>query len=348
MNNILRKMENFLIIRLSSLGDIIHTLPAYSALRKKFSEARITWVVEEKGKEILDFVPGIDKTIAARTQGWPVHTRKFWREISRLKKEIKDRNQVTLDFQGLLKSGLLGFLSGAEKRIGFHRKNLREPQAAWFYTDKLEEIPETIHVIDKNLKLLTMVGIREDRYEFPLVIPEELARSVKEKLSRTGYRENKKLVVYNVGAAWKTKRWFADRWVRLIEVMKQEDLFSLLLWGSEEERALAEEIHEQTRIPLSPSFSLKEVMALVRQASLLVSGDTFALQAACALSRPVVGIFGPTNPRRNGPFRAQDKVAFHEIECSYCYRRACRDPECLKKIIPEEVAELCSQVLDKK
>ncbi|MDH5466769.1 MAG: glycosyltransferase family 9 protein [Candidatus Aminicenantes bacterium] len=340
-------MDNFLIIRLSSLGDIIHTLPAFSALRKKFSDARISWVVEEKGKEILDFVPGIDKTIVARTQGRPIYTRKFWREISRIKKEMRGGDQLALDFQGLLKSGLLAFLSGAEKRIGFHRKNLREPLAAWFYTDKLEEMPENIHVIDKNLKLLNMVGIRESRYEFPLVIPDELVKSVKERLSRAGYNEDKKLVVYNVGAAWITKRWFADRWAELIEMMKRQDLFSLLLWGSEEEKALAEEVHEKTGAPISPVFSLKEVVALVKQASLLVSGDTFALQAACAFSRPVVGIFGPTNPRRNGPFRAQDKVAFHEIECSYCYRRACGNPECLKKITPEEVAELCVQVLDK-
>jgi heptosyltransferase-1 len=340
-------MDNLLIIRLSSLGDIIHTLPAFSALRKKFSEAKISWLVEEKGKEILDFVPGIDKTIVARTQGGPIHTRKFWREISRLKKEMRGGDQVALDFQGLLKSGLLAFLSGAEKRIGFHRKNLREPQAAWFYTERLGVMPETIHVIDKNLNLLTMMGIRENRYEFPLNIPQELIKSVKEKLSRTGYNRYKKLVVYNVGAAWRTKRWFADRWAELIEMMKRQDLFSLLLWGSEEEKALAEEVHEKTGTPISPAFSLKEVMALVKQASLLVSGDTFALQAACALSRPVVGIFGPTNPQRNGPFRAQDKVAFHEIECSYCYKRACRNPECLKKIIPEEVAELCALALDK-
>jgi len=336
-----------LIIRLSSLGDIIHTLPAFSALRKNFSEAKISWLVEEKGKEILDFVPGIDKTIVARTQGWPIHTRKFWREISRLKKEMRGGDQVALDFQGLLKSGLLAFLSGAEKRIGFHRKNLREPQAAWFYTERLGVMPETIHVIDKNLNLLTMMGIRENRYEFPLNIPQELIKSVKEKLSRTGYNRDNKLVVYNVGAAWRTKRWFADRWAELIEMMKRQDLFSLLLWGSEEEKALAEEVHEKTGTPISPAFSLKEVMALVKQASLLVSGDTFALQAACALSRPVVGIFGPTNPQRNGPFRAQNKVAFHEIECSYCYKRACRNPECLKKIIPEEVAELCALALDK-
>ena len=139
-------------------------------------------------------------------------------------------------------------------------------------------------------------------------------------------------VSIDVGAAWKTKRWFSENWVELIKILKPKDLFLLILWGNEEEKALAEEVHEKSQAPLSPDFSLKEVMTLVKESSLLISGDTFALQDACAFSRPVVGIFGPTNPGRNGPFSPQDRVAFHEMECSYCYKRSCSSLECLKKI----------------
>jgi ADP-heptose:LPS heptosyltransferase len=134
-------MDNFLIIRLSSLGDIIHTLPAFSALRKNFPEAKISWIVEAKGREILDFVPGVDKTITAHTEGWRLNRKEFWTEISRLKRELKNENQIALDFQGLAKSGFIAFISGSNKRIGFHRKNLREPLAGLFYTERLEEIP---------------------------------------------------------------------------------------------------------------------------------------------------------------------------------------------------------------
>jgi len=339
-------MENFLIIRLSSLGDIIHTLPAFSALRKNFPEGTIAWVVEDKGKEILELVPGIDKIIVAHTEGWRINTRRFWKEVSTLKKEIKNKNQIALDFQGLIKSGFIAYLSKAAKRIGFHRKNLRESQAGMFYTDRLEEVPETIHVIDKNLRLLTLLEIMETQYEFPLVLPDEHAQSVKEKLRKIGFAEKKKLVVLNVGAAWKTKRWFPENWIELINMLKPKDLFLLILWGNEEEKALAEEVKEKSQVPLSPDFSLKEVMALVKESSLLVSGDTFALQVACAFSRPVVGIFGPTNPGRNGPFNPQDRVAFHEMECSYCYKRSCSSLECLKKITPKEVAALSVQLLE--
>jgi ADP-heptose:LPS heptosyltransferase len=263
----------------------------------------------------------------------------------RLRKELRNEDQISLDFQGLVKSGFLAFLSGAQRRIGFHRKNLREPWASLFYTERLEPVPETIHVISKNLKLLRKLGVEEEKYEFPLVLPEELQAAVRRKLREIGYDGQKKLLVYNVGAAWQTKRWPAENWVRLAEMLENRNFIPLILWGNEEEKELAAEIQEKANIPLSPYLSLKEVMALIKESALLISGDTFALQVACAFSRPVVGIFGPTNPRRNGPFRAEDRVAFHEIECSYCYKRKCQGLECLKKITPEEVANLALQII---
>ena len=339
-------MDRFLIIRLSSLGDIIHTLPAFSALRKNFPKAKISWVVEKKGNEILEFVPGIDRLIVIQTR-WRPNTIKFWKELSRLRRELRDKSQIALDFQGLAKSGFLAFLSGAQRRIGFHRRNLREPLASLFYTERLEPIPETIHIISKNLKLLTKLGVEEEKYEFPLALPEELRESVRKKLREIGYDGQKKLLVYNVGAAWQTKRWSAENWVRLMEMLKDRNFFSLILWGNDEEKELAMKIQEKASTALSPFLSLKEVLALIKESALLISGDTFALQVACAFSKPVVGIFGPTNPRRNGPFRAEDRVAFHEIECSYCYKRKCQSLECLKKITPEEVANHALQLMEK-
>lgn len=340
-------MENFLIIRLSSLGDIIHTLPAFSALRKNFPRAKISWIVEEKGKEILDHVPGIDRIITIRPAGWNVTKKDFWPEISRVRKEIYNKNQIALDFQGLVKSAFIAFLSRAQRRIGFHRKNLRELLASLFYTEKLEKIPETMHVISKNLMLLTRLGIREDKYEFPLFLAGDLLQAVKVKLKNLGYEEQKKLIILNVGAGWETKKWFAERWIRLIEKLTRNEFFFLLLWGTKEEKEVALTISQKTYVPLAPFLTLKEVMALVKMASLLISGDTFALQVACAFFRPVVGIFGPTNPQRNGPFSLNDKVAFHELECSYCYLRKCTSLECLKKITAQEVAELSLQLLEK-
>ncbi len=339
-------MNRFLIIRLSSLGDIIHTLPAFSALRTAFMDAEISWLVEEKGHEILDLVPGIDKVIEVRSKRWKWHSSNFRKEIGRIKKEIRSKDQTALDFQGLIKSAYFARLSHSRRRLGFHHENLREPLARYFYTDQTEPISEKIHVIHKNLKLLKILGIQQDKIVFPLRIPGGLTTYVKEKLLPLGYTAQKKLIVANVGAAWKTKRWSAEKWKAFVKKMPQTDIFLFLLWGTDEEKALALDIAQNSSAVVAPFMNLKEVMALLQAADLLVSGDTFALQAACALARPVVAIFGPTNPNRNGPFSDKDGVAFCEIDCSYCYKRDCPDLKCLDGIEPEDVVKLCLQRLE--
>lgn len=340
-------MDHFLIVRLSSLGDIIHTLPAFAALRAHYSDAEITWIVEEKGKEILDLVPGIDRIIPVQLKRWKLWSPKFWKELFLLRTQIKKKDQIAIDFQGLVKSGFLVSLSKAKRRIGFQGKNLKEPMAALFYTDKLGKIAENDHVISKNLKLLSLLGIDEKRYEFPLTVPGELSESIRKKLGDLGYEGKKKLVLLNVGAAWETKQWFPERWSRLIQNLGNKENFLLLLWGNDAEKELAEKVSQETGAAMVPSLSLKEVIALVKEASLVVSGDTYALQVACALFKPIVGLFGPTDPKRNGPFRPQDRVAFHQLECSFCYKRVCPRLDCLERISADEVASLCLESLEK-
>jgi heptosyltransferase-1 len=321
-------MERFLIIRLSSLGDIIHTLPSFAALRRKFPQATIRWAVEEKGKEILDLVQGLDEIVVIEKKNW-------FRSLGK----IRGRDQVTLDFQGLVKSALLAYLSRSRRRIGFPRKNLREAWASLFYTETPEPVPEEqAHVISKNLRLLERLGIKETKYEFPLQVPDEVVGSLSRKMAGTGRLENQRLVVYNVGAAWETKRWFPEKWAELIGNVSLSSAFPLLLWGNEEERRLAEDIGSKTGVAIAPFLTIKEVIALIRSASLLVSGDTFALQVACAMDVPVVALFGPTNPVRNGPFLDRDRVIFQKQSCNPCYKKTCPTLECLRAISPEEAA----------
>jgi len=340
-------MDKVLIVRLSSLGDIIHTLPAFAALRANLPDAEITWLVEDKGREVLELVPGLDRIVSVSAKKWGWFSRALRRELRRVAASIRERDQTALDFQGLIKSGLLTWLSRARRRVGFARSDLREPLAGIFYNRQAPAFAPGGHVIAKNLNLLKSLNIKVEKYKFPLDIPPELREQVRSKLEPLGIAGNEPLVVLNVGAAWETKRWPADHWSSLVDELSSLRIFFLLLWGSETERSLAREISLQTGIPISPFFSLQEVMALLREADLVVSGDTFALQAACALSRPVVALFGPTNPGRNGPFREEDKVAFHPLPCSHCYRRTCPQVKCMTAISPEEVASLCRERLEK-
>ncbi len=339
-------MDRFLIVRLSSLGDIIHTLPAFAALRSAYLDSHITWVVEEEGREILDLVPGLDRIVVVQAKQWKWHTQDFRREAGRIVGEIREREQVALDFQGLIKSGLLAWLSRARRRVGFHRADLREPMASIFYTQRASRFTEDAHVISKNLNLLKSLGIQDKRLVFPLELPEALQAYVKEKLQSQGFNGRARLVVANVGAAWDTKRWTCEKWTAMIQELKSPDVFPVLLWGTETEKMLAEDISSGTGVPVMPFLPIKEVLALLKSADLLVSGDTFALQAACALSRPVVALFGPTDPRRNGPFLETDKTAFHPLDCSYCYRRTCPDLKCMDALNPSDVVRLCRERLE--
>jgi len=185
--------ERFLIIRTSSLGDIVHAVPAFAALRRRFPGAAIRWLVEEKGRPVLELVEGINEIIVRGSPGW--------------RNRIRGRDQIVLDFQGLLKSALLGRLSGARRRYGFSRPNLREKAAAIFYTKTLPAIPEDGHVIRKNLKLLGLAGVEAEDIEFPIAIPMPVRDAVRAKLGPQAAGPGRRLVVFNVGAAWPTKRW---------------------------------------------------------------------------------------------------------------------------------------------
>jgi heptosyltransferase-1 len=323
--------ERFLIIRLSSLGDIIHTIPAFAALRKRYPSASIRWLVEEKERPILELVDGIDEIIVSGSPGW--------------RTRLRGRDQVALDFQGLLKSAILARLSGARERLGFGRPNLREKAAAIFYTKTLVPFSENGHVIRKNLKLLSLAGVETQEIDFPIDVPASLTETVRAKVEAAGAASGRKLILFNVGAAWPTKRWPAERWAELLGELRREPLSPLLLWGTEAERSAAEAVASRTGTPIAPFLGIPEVFALLKSSALLVSGDTFAFQAACALDVPVVGIFGPTAPARNGPFKERDKTAYHEISCSRCYRRTCGTMECLLLVRPAEVAELVRSAL---
>ncbi|HNQ81699.1 MAG TPA: glycosyltransferase family 9 protein [Candidatus Aminicenantes bacterium] len=324
-------MNEYLIIRLSSLGDIVHALPAFAALRRREPEARISWVVEPKGREILDLVEGLDEIIAVGEPGWT--------------EKLRRRDRIALDFQGLLKSAWIGWRSRSRRRLGFSAGNLREPAARWFYTETAPPLSEDDHVILKNLRMLELLGYKETLVRFPLSVPAALVQAAHERLSALGWNPGLRPVIFNVGAAWPTKRWFPERWTETLRRLDRAGLFPALLWGTEEERRTAEDVGRASGVPVLPFFSVRETFGLLKISALIVSGDTFALQAAAAVGLPAVAVFGPTNPRRNGPFTPRDRVVYHELPCGRCYRRACPDPKCLKAVAVDEVLEAVREAL---
>jgi lipopolysaccharide heptosyltransferase I len=330
-------LKNILIIRLGSLGDIIHAIPAAAAIRRSFPHASIDWLVDGRHREVLEFVPVLTRRIQVDTS----NAASLWSVLRKLR---RTRYDVALDLQGLLKSAVLARLSGASRVIGFPTEILREPAARFFYTETAGDASP--HVIDKNLSMLKALGVRMPDVEFPLEHGE--VRIVAEARSRLGIGAGDRFAILNPGAAWPNKRWPPVYFAEVSrELEKRHQLRSLVLWGPGEEH-IAEAVSAASHrtAAVSPPTSIADVMSLMRTAALVISGDTGPLHIAAASGTPIVGIFGPTDPRRNGPWSEDDVVVSRYGACACHYQRQCRiSGWCLLDISPREVMDLVDQRL---
>jgi heptosyltransferase I len=331
-------MNRVLLVRLGSLGDIVHAIPVAAALRRAFPAARIDWLVNAKYREILDLVTVLDRRLPldGRTRG-------SFTLLSAVRELRRSRYDVAIDLQGLLKSAALARSSGSRRVIGFAPSYLREQLARPFYTDVYDpgcggiyDPRETRHVVQINLGLLEPLGIEAGNPEFPIEhVESDVARAMSSQV-RVGY------VLLNPGAAWPNKRWPASRFGLVAAALRdRHGLTSVALWG-EGERALAEEVatHSSGAAIVAPPASIGDLVALSRGAKLIVSGDTGPVHIAAAVGTPVVGIFGPTRPSRNGPWLPDDVTVSRAEVCACHHLRRCRlERMCLADIHADEVLE---------
>lgn len=319
-----------LIVRLGSIGDIVHAMPLVGALRSHFPEATIDWLVERSLAGVVGMCPGVSRVVAMETRraagesGW-------WPTVRRLRAA---RYVVALDAQGLLKSAVLARLSGAERVVGWSRAHLREGGAAAFYTDRV--VPDGVqHVVDKNLVLLSAMGIERGPRDVMLNAgaPSAVVTGVEE---RTGGR----FALINPGANWPNKRWPPDRFGELAARLRADYGFvPVVLWGPGDER-LADAVVSASKgaAVLAPRTTLQDIVHLATRAVVVVSGDTGPLHLACAAGGRVVGIFGPTDPRRNGSWHAADVHVSRFEACACHHRRACRAEQwCLDEVDVDQV-----------
>ena len=320
---------NILVVRLGALGDVVHAIPAVAALRHAFPAARIDWLVEARHRDIVDLVSAVDETVVLEhptVAGWLDVTRKLRRHAY----------DVALDLQGLLKSAVLARGSGAARVIGFSIWHLREKTARPFYSRTVPA--EGGHVVRKNLRLLSALGVDHSTIEFPLRRVDSPA------LAELRARVTGPYALINPGAAWPNKRWPPNRFGDAAAFLREEcGLAPVVLWGPGEELLAGAVVAASSGAAvLAPATRVVDLLALARGAALMISGDTGPLHIATAVGTPVVAVFGPTDPERNGPWADADVTVSRFEACTCHYDRRCHATEwCLADI---GTAELCAAI----
>jgi lipopolysaccharide heptosyltransferase I len=325
-----------LIVKLSSIGDVVHTLPAAALLRESLPDANISWLVDRRAAAILEESPVIDRLIKIDGKRWHrTHRETAARGANASSESPGGTYDLAIDFQGLIKSSLLARLSGAPRRVGFETSELREKPSRLFLTEQIATA-NCDHVIDKNLALArgalgcdqpqSNTGNRS-RYSFPIrVSPQDEAYAAE---AAAGFRG--RFTIINPGGGWPTKLWPASNYREIARILWEENaLASFVTYGPGEE-PLARTIAEPSEpyVKLLPS-TLKQFVALARRAQLFIGGDTGPLHLAAAAGTPIVGIYGPTSPARNGPFSPDDLTVGRDLWCRPdCHRRSCWHWECM-------------------
>jgi len=345
--------KKLLIVRLGSMGDIVHTLTAATALRQAFPQALIGWVIEERWAELLCTLPTprsgppsperplVDKVHTVDTRRWrkaPFSTQ-TWEQMAAGLSELRAPDyEVAVDFQGAIRSSLIARWSGAAKTYGFMQP--WENAASMLYSRRA--IARGEHIVEQNLSLAEAVA------RMPLAVPRvQFPRSdAAERECECWLRQNGlgKFAVLNPGAGWGAKQWPAEYYGEVSRQLAADGVKSIINYGPGEEE-LARSVEEAARGGATGvSASLTRLISLTRRASLFVGGDTGPMHLAAALGVPVVAIFGPTNPARNGPFGTRSAVLRSPASSTSHKRVSAPDPGLLE-ISPAQVVSAARELL---
>ena len=317
-----------LVIKLGSIGDIIHTLPSLASIREAMPKAEISWVVEQRSAEILrgnDLIDDLVEVDTRRLRGaWNLDEALL--DISRQIRHLRRKKlDVSIDFQGLLKSALIGQLSGAARRWGFDKDGLREPPSRFLLTDTAGTERKG-HIIQKNLALASAAlgfNVSGEKLEFPIFTHEEHGAEAASIAARAGPN----FAILNPAGGWVTKLWHAEKFGKLADrLWEEKGVFSIITTGPNETE-LAERARTASRLQklVVEAPTLKGFYELAKLARVYVGGDTGPTHLAIAAGVPVVGLFGPTEWWRNGsPDPADICVERNDIACRIdCHRRKC-------------------------
>ena len=340
-----REFQRILLVKPSSLGDVIHTLPVLHALRKRYPHARIDWLIGSAFAPILEGNKDVDGLILfdrrrfSRVGVGPGPTRDFLGLIGKLR---SGRYDVVIDLQGLFRSGFLAWASGAPVRIGFQQA--REA-AAIFYTHKIPPVRGEQHAVDRYLSVGQLLGFTPDPVVFPVALDDETRFQARALLREHGLPEHERFVAISPGARWETKVWPENSFSQLLRLLaEQEPSVRCILLGGSEDTPLCDRLAGGAgngALSLAGRTSIRQMAAMLERASAVVCHDSAPMHLAVALGRPLVCLTGPTNPARTGPYRRMHDCLRVPLECSPCYFRKLSqcpyDHRCMRELSVESV-----------
>ena len=325
--------RHILLIKPSSLGDIVHAMPTCAAIRRAYPKAQLTWLVKREWAGIVERIDGVDRVwqVESTLTGW-------LSQVSLLRAEQFD---LVVDLQGLFRSAAIGSLSGAPLRVGFANGREGSP---WFYSKRVPVPQLEMHAVDRYLLVAEAVGAaKASEPEFHFRIPKTDHDDVDRLLSRCGVAPGMGWVAMNVSARWQTKRWPAESFAEVADRLQQEESRTVVMVGGPDERADVAAVIAMMKIPavdLTGATTVGLLPALLSKASMLITNDSGPMHIAAAVGTPVVALFGPTSAVRTGPYGVGHTVLSGKVPCSPCFSRACHNTvplECLRLVSPQQV-----------
>ncbi len=344
-----RDFERILIVKPSSLGDVMQALPVLNGLRQRYPKATIAWLVNAEYAPLLNDHPQLNEVI-------PFDRAKFRTFLGAINmtfklggyaRELRERRfDLVVDLQGLFRSGLMTFATGSAVRLGF--APAREG-AGMFYNHRIVVEDPGLHAVDKNYLTARVLGFDDVPIEFQLAVSKESDITLRQKLARHGMKPGDAFAAIFPGSRWETKNWRPERFSETIVRLHDEHGLSAVVCGSAAEADLCSFVAQSCRKPaiqLAGEIDLPELVALVERSTLVLCNDSAPMHIAAALGKPVVSIFGPTDPRRTGPYRSGESVVRADLPCMPCfYRRIRQCPiqhECMNRVLPDAVLRAVS------
>jgi len=351
-----------LIVKLSAIGDVIHTLPALNAIRLHYPDAHITWLVEAAAAPLIEGHTALDRVLISKRKEWVkrifgVKSLFFQRtealkEASAFIKELRDtRYDLIFDFQALLKSGVLIGIARGNRKIGYDKGMEHAEHSYIFLNERIQPVDMNIHAIMRSMMLLERIGIYSNEIVYKIPVQENDRKKADDLLQICRGEPPclpfllqppclPFLVAINPVAKWETKLWDNEKFAVLADRLIEEYGAKIVFTGGAEDYQSIETIlsfMKGNALNLAGKTTLKILAAIYEKADLLISTDTGPMHLGAAVGTPVTAIFGPTAPWRTGPFGSNHQVIRAGLPCSPCFKRKCKTTDCMKQISVEQV-----------